>query len=227
MDELLDIYVNVKGPSGHPGKMERDKRMSENIYGNVFVHTPGPNRSGPAFSGVEGVKKSSCRAAAVVLGLLCLLLLTGLITSVCLYSKGNSEREMEMVLLQTSYTNLTKERDQLQTSYTNLTKERDQLQTSYTNLTKERDQLQTSYTNLTKEKDQLQTSYTNLTKERDQLQTSYTNLTKERDQLQTSNTNLTKERDQLQTSYNNLTKERDQFQKPTAQKEKSPERPSR
>ncbi|KAM6941703.1 uncharacterized protein PEZ65_003706 [Lycodopsis pacificus] len=57
-------------------------------------------------------------------------------------SKGNSDGEMEMVLLQTSYTNLTKERDQLQTSYTNLTKERDQLQTSYTNLTKERDQLQ-------------------------------------------------------------------------------------
>ncbi|XP_056265552.1 CD209 antigen-like protein E [Pseudoliparis swirei] len=72
-----------------------------------------------------GVKKSSCRAAAVVLGLLCLLLLTGLITLVCLFSKGNSERDQ----LQTSYTNLTKERDQLQTSYTNLTKERDQLQT--------------------------------------------------------------------------------------------------
>uniref|UniRef100_A0A3Q1J068 C-type lectin domain-containing protein n=1 Tax=Anabas testudineus TaxID=64144 RepID=A0A3Q1J068_ANATE len=60
---------------------------------------------------------------------------------------------MEMVQLQTSYNNLTKERDQLQTSYNNLGKERDQLQTSYNNLGKERDQLQTSYNNLTKERD--------------------------------------------------------------------------
>uniref|UniRef100_A0AAR2J7H6 C-type lectin domain-containing protein n=1 Tax=Pygocentrus nattereri TaxID=42514 RepID=A0AAR2J7H6_PYGNA len=52
---------------------------------------------------------------------------------------------------------------QLQTSYTNLTAERDQLQTSYTNLTAERDQLQTSYTNLTAERDQLQTSYASVT----------------------------------------------------------------
>uniref|UniRef100_A0A3Q1HJU7 C-type lectin domain-containing protein n=1 Tax=Anabas testudineus TaxID=64144 RepID=A0A3Q1HJU7_ANATE len=74
---------------------------------------------------------------------------------------------MEMVQLQTSYNNLTKERDLLQTSYNNLGKERDQLQTSYNNLGKERDQLQTSYNNLTKERDQLQTSYNNLTKERD------------------------------------------------------------
>ncbi|KAI5628223.1 C-type lectin domain family 4 member F-like isoform X2, partial [Silurus asotus] len=94
--------------------------------------------------------------------------------------------------------------NQLQTSYTNLTKERDQLQTSYNNLTKERDQLQASYNNLTKERDQLQ-------KERDLC--NYNNLTKERDQLQTSYNNLTKERDQLQASYNNLIKERDQLQR--------------
>ncbi|XP_044047667.1 uncharacterized protein LOC122874120 [Siniperca chuatsi] len=83
--------------------------------------------------GAEDVKKSSCRAAAVCLGLLCLLLLAGLIT-LCLFAyglcviQGNSELEMEMVLLQTSYNNLTKERDQLQTSYNHLAEERDQLQ---------------------------------------------------------------------------------------------------
>ncbi|XP_039669651.1 uncharacterized protein LOC120566968 [Perca fluviatilis] len=199
-DELMDIYVNVEGPSGNPSKRKRETKMSENIYENVFFHTLGPNQTG-TLSGAGDVKKSSCRAAAVCLGLLCLLLLAGLITVVCLWivtvTSSNSEWEMEMVLLQTSYNNLTKERDQLQTSYNNQTKERDQLQTSYNNLTKERDQLQASYNNLTKERDQLQTSYNNLTKERDQLQTSYNNLTKERDQLQTSYNNLTKERDQL------------------------------
>ncbi|XP_045890990.1 CD209 antigen-like protein C [Micropterus dolomieu] len=120
---------------------------------------------------------------------------------------------MEMVLLQTSYNNLTKERDQLQTSYNNLTKERDQLQTSYNNLTKERDQLQTSYNNLAKERNQLQTSNINLAKERDQLQTSNINLDKERNQLQTSNINLAKERDQLQKRVGDTTKERNDLQR--------------
>ncbi|KAI4885152.1 hypothetical protein NFI96_028978, partial [Prochilodus magdalenae] len=149
------------------------------------------------------------RAAAVCLGLLCVLLLA--VTTVK-WIKDRDSLTRERHQLQTSYTNLTIERDQLRTSYTNLTIERDQLWTSYTNLTIERDQLQTSYTNLTIERDQLWTSYTNLTIERDQLWTSYTNLTIERDQLWTSYTNLTIERDQLWTSYTNLTIERDQLQ---------------
>ncbi|XP_068583445.1 uncharacterized protein [Cebidichthys violaceus] len=153
MDQLMDIYANVEDPSG---KRKSLSKSSESVYENVLIDTLEPNRTGLSLSGVEGVKKSSCRAAAVVLGLLCLLLLTGLITSVCLYSKGNSQREMEMVLLQTSYTNLTKERDQLQTSYTNLTKERDQLQTSYTNLTKVQDRLQKRVEDLAKKRNDLQ-----------------------------------------------------------------------
>ncbi|XP_052330070.1 uncharacterized protein LOC118377339 isoform X14 [Oncorhynchus keta] len=112
--------------------------------------------------------KRSFGVAALCLGLLCILLLAGII-GMCVNYTGQHSRD---------------ERDQLQTSNNNLIKERDQLQTSYNNLTKERDQLQTSYNNLTKERDQLQTSYNNLTKERDQLQTSYNNLIKERDQHQ-------------------------------------------
>ncbi|XP_042173057.1 C-type lectin domain family 12 member B-like, partial [Oncorhynchus tshawytscha] len=109
--------------------------------------------------------------AAVCLGLLCVLLLAGIIGLSLQYSNFSKNSSAERNQLQTSNNNLTKERDQLQTSYNNLTKERDQLQTSYNNLTKERDQLQTSYNNLTKETDQLQTRYNNLTNERDQLQT--------------------------------------------------------
>ncbi|XP_070297327.1 C-type lectin domain family 4 member M-like [Salvelinus sp. IW2-2015] len=121
--------------------------------------------------------------AAACLGLLCVLLLAGIIGQSFQYSNVSK--------------NSSAERDQLQTSYNTLTKERDQLQTSYNNLTKEGDQLQTSYNNLTKERDQLQTSYNNVTKERDQLQTSYNNVTKERDQLQT-------ERDVLSSKLSNL-----------------------
>ncbi|XP_031681594.1 uncharacterized protein LOC109883916 isoform X2 [Oncorhynchus kisutch] len=78
--------------------------------------------------------------AALCLGLLCILLLAGII-GMCVNYTGQHSRD-ERDLLQTSNNNLTKERDQLQTSYNNLTKERDQLQTSYNNLIKERDQHQ-------------------------------------------------------------------------------------
>ncbi|KAM9399135.1 uncharacterized protein ACWYII_031472 [Salvelinus alpinus] len=98
-------------------------------------------------------------AAAVCLGLLCVLLLAGII-GLLLYQRNQL----------TSYSSLTKEGDQLQTSDNNLTAERDQLQTSNNPLTKERDQLQISCNNLTEEGDQLQTRYNTLTKERDQLQ---------------------------------------------------------
>ncbi|XP_052321163.1 CD209 antigen-like protein E [Oncorhynchus keta] len=80
----------------------------------------------------RSVWKRSFLAAAVCLGLLCVLLLAGII-GLLLYQRN----------LLNSYNNLTAERDQLQTSFNTLTKERDQLQTSYNNLTKERDQLQT------------------------------------------------------------------------------------
>ncbi|XP_045903625.1 CD209 antigen-like [Micropterus dolomieu] len=49
---------------------------------------------------------------------------------------------MEMVLLHTSYNNLTKELDQLQTSYNNLTKEQDRLQQRVENITMETNDLQ-------------------------------------------------------------------------------------
>ncbi|XP_045569554.1 C-type lectin domain family 4 member M isoform X1 [Salmo salar] len=168
-------------------------------------------------------------AAAVCLGLLCVLLLAGII-GLLLYQRNqltsSNTLTKEWEQLQISGNNLTVERDQLQTGNNTLIKERDQLQTSSNILTEERDLLQTSNNTLTKERDQLQTSSNNLTeergllqtsnntliKERDQLQTSYNTLTKERDQLQTSHNTLTKERDQLQTSYNTLTKEKDQLQ---------------
>lgn len=59
-----------------------------------------------------------------------------------------------MILLQTSYNNLTKERDQLH-SYINQTKERHQ--TSYSQLAREKDQLQERFETLIKVRNDLQT----------------------------------------------------------------------
>ncbi|XP_029599516.1 C-type lectin domain family 4 member E-like [Salmo trutta] len=82
-------------------------------------------------------------AAAVCLGLLCVLLLAGII-GLLLYQRNQL----------TNYNSLTNERDQLQTSDSNLTAERDQLQTSNNTLTRERDQQQIRYNTLTRERDQ-------------------------------------------------------------------------
>ncbi|XP_070845608.1 CD209 antigen-like [Chaetodon trifascialis] len=214
MDQLLNIYANVERPPGTASTRKREMQSSENIYENVLIHTLEPNRTGPALSGVNDVRKSSCRATAVCLGLLCLLLLTGLIILVFIYTKSKSEWEMETALLNNSYNNLMKKRDQLETSYNDLISEKHRLENSLTN---QKEQLQTRYNQLALEKHQLQerldTSYNNLTKERDQLQTSYNNLIKAKDQFQTSCINLTKETDQLQERFETLTKDRNDLRR--------------
>uniref|UniRef100_A0A673Y8Y1 CD209 antigen-like protein E n=1 Tax=Salmo trutta TaxID=8032 RepID=A0A673Y8Y1_SALTR len=99
-------------------------------------------------------------AAEVFLGLLCVLILAGIIGLSVYYNRAIKDSEDKRNNLSQSCslykTNTTAERGQLQTRYNNLTEERDQLQTRYNNLTEERDQLQTRYNNLTKEKGHIQ-----------------------------------------------------------------------
>ncbi|XP_064818320.1 C-type lectin domain family 4 member M-like [Oncorhynchus masou masou] len=175
------VYENSDGfEDNKPDEINTD--IDDQLYGNVGAFKPSRSDGGVASAHVQWWKRPS-GVAAVCLGLLCVLLLAGIIGLSVYYGVTDHHNSAQIDQLQTSYNTLTKERDQLQTSYNSLTKERDQLQTSYNTLTKERDQLQTSYNTRTKERNQLQTSYNTLTKERDQLQTSYNTLTKERDQL--------------------------------------------
>ncbi|XP_045568714.1 trichohyalin-like [Salmo salar] len=206
------VYENSDGFEDDEPDAMKNTEIDDQLYSNVRAFKPS-SRDGVVDSVHFQWWKRPSGVAAVCLGLLCVLLLTGIIGLSVYYGVIGHHDSTERDQLQASYSLLTKERDQLQTSYSLLTKERDQLQISYSLLSKERDQLQTSYSLLTKERDQLQISYSLLSKERDQLQTSYSLLTKERDQLQTSSNTLTKERDQLQTSYSLLTKERGQQQK--------------
>uniref|UniRef100_A0A8C7VCL7 C-type lectin domain-containing protein n=1 Tax=Oncorhynchus mykiss TaxID=8022 RepID=A0A8C7VCL7_ONCMY len=89
-------------------------------------------------SGSKSLGRRPSRAGDVCWGLLCVLLLAGII-SLGFYRNTvmNSYKD-----------NLTKEKNQLETSNNNLTTERDQLQTSYKNMTKKRNQLQVSYNKL-------------------------------------------------------------------------------
>ncbi|XP_045069628.1 C-type lectin domain family 10 member A-like [Coregonus clupeaformis] len=178
------VYENSDGFKDDEPDAMKNTDIDGQLYANVKAFKPSPRDGVVASVHVQWWKRPS-GVAAVCLGLLCVLLLAGII-GLSVYCGVIGHRDSkERNQLQASYNNLTEERDQLQTSYNTLTEERDQLQTSYNTLTEERDQLQTSYNNLTEERDQLQTSYNNLTEERDQLQTSYNNLTEERDQLQT------------------------------------------
>ncbi|KAG7313947.1 hypothetical protein KOW79_022443 [Hemibagrus wyckioides] len=143
-DMVTVIYEIADTVRGHDPDTEKEKSDTE-------------RRAGEQHTGGDTACSRCCRLTAVcVVLLLCVLLLAAITVLWIKFYILNIEHTQ----LQTSYNNLTKERDQLQSN---------QLQSSYNNLTIERDQLQSSYNNLTIERDQLQSSY-NLTKERDQLQ---------------------------------------------------------
>ncbi|XP_014066045.2 C-type lectin domain family 4 member M-like [Salmo salar] len=190
------VYENSDGFEDDEPDAMKNTEIDDQLYSNVRAFKPS-SRDGVVDSVHFQWWKRPSGVAAVCLGLLCVLLLTGIIGLSVYYGVIGHHDSTERDQLQASYSLLTKERDQLQTSYSLLTKERDQLQISYSLLSKERDQLQTSYSLLTKERDQLQTSSNTLTKERDQLQTSYSLLTKERGQQQ-------KEKNDLMRKFSNL-----------------------
>ncbi|KAI4896682.1 hypothetical protein NFI96_029439, partial [Prochilodus magdalenae] len=94
-------------------------------------------------AGTSTAGRRCLRATAVCLGLLCVLLLTGITV---LWIKFTAERDQ----LQASYTNLTVERDQLQTSYTKVSKEKTQLESSCTTVKSTMGDLQEKFSSLVK-----------------------------------------------------------------------------
>ncbi|XP_067289837.1 C-type lectin domain family 4 member K-like isoform X2 [Pseudorasbora parva] len=135
--------------------------MSQPVYGNINAdgswdmnrHTE-RNKTHQR-TGSDSVRNRSSRAAAVCLGLLCVLLLTAVIV-LCVH-------------IHTLSTNYTEERDQIRINITNLTEMRDELLNKITNITEERDGLIFTNKNLNNERDQLIFTNKNLTNEREQL----------------------------------------------------------
>ncbi|XP_038840875.1 C-type lectin domain family 4 member F-like [Salvelinus namaycush] len=154
-------YENTDGFEDEEPDAMKKTDIDGQLYANLRAFKPSTRDGVVASVHVQWWKRPS-GVAAVCLGLLCVLLLAGIIGLSVYYGVIGHHASTERDQLQDSNSLLTKERDQLQTSYNNLIKERDQLQT-------ERVQLQTSYNTLTKERDQLQT-------ERDFLSGRFTNL---------------------------------------------------
>nr|XP_029510573.1 CD209 antigen-like protein C [Oncorhynchus nerka] len=148
------VYKNSDGFEDDEPDAMKNTDIDDQLYSNVRAFKPSP-RDGVVVSVNFQWWKRPSGVAAVCLGLLCVLLLAGIIGLFVYYGVIGHHTSTVRDQLQTRYNNLTKERDQLQTSYNNLTKERDQLQTSYNTLTKERDQQQ-------KEKDDLMRKFSNL-----------------------------------------------------------------
>nr|XP_046181210.1 C-type lectin domain family 4 member M-like isoform X2 [Oncorhynchus gorbuscha] len=146
-ERIVDIYVSADTLRDGETSTKREET----------VDTAPNNGPGDQHSVHVQWWKRPSGVAAVCLGLLCVLLLAGIIGQSLQYSNVSKNSSAERDQLQTSYNNLTKERYQLESKYHNLTKEKDQLQASYNNLTQKRDQLQTRYSNLTNERDQIQT----------------------------------------------------------------------
>ncbi|XP_029019760.1 C-type lectin domain family 4 member M-like isoform X2 [Betta splendens] len=154
MDEE-EIHANVEKPLGAQLYWKRGQSGSGNIYLNEDTGHVEPYNTLSDLEESNTVKKRPCIATALILSLLCVILLTGVVILVFVYTKDNSNWELKMLRLQTSYNNLTEKQHQLQISYNNLAEEKHYLQTSYNNLAEENHQLKTSYVNLTEEKAQL------------------------------------------------------------------------
>ncbi|XP_014065143.1 CD209 antigen-like protein E [Salmo salar] len=121
-------YENPDGFEDEEPDAMKNTDIDGQLYSNVRAFKPSTRDGVVSSVHVQWWKRPS-GVAAVCLGLLCVLLLAGIIGLSVYYGVIGHHNLTERNQLLVSYSNLTKERDQLRTSYNNLTKERDQLQT--------------------------------------------------------------------------------------------------
>ncbi|XP_070295760.1 CD209 antigen-like protein C isoform X5 [Salvelinus sp. IW2-2015] len=119
------VYGNSDGVEDNEPDAMKNTDIDGQLYANVRAINISPRDGVVASVHFQWWKRPS----AVCLGLLCVLLMAGIIGLSAYYGVIGHHNSTERNQLQTSNNNLTEERDQLQTSYNNLTKERDQLQT--------------------------------------------------------------------------------------------------
>ncbi|XP_071002970.1 CD209 antigen-like protein E [Oncorhynchus clarkii lewisi] len=122
------VYENPEPFKDDEPDTMKNTDIDDQIYNNLRAFKSSPRDGGVASVHVQWWKRPS-GVAAVCLGLLCVLLLAGIIGQSLQYSNVSKNSSAERDQLQTSYNNLTKERYHLETKYNNLTNERNQLQT--------------------------------------------------------------------------------------------------
>ncbi|XP_072319567.1 uncharacterized protein [Eucyclogobius newberryi] len=189
---------------------------------------------------VYRLKQNPFRVATVCLGVLCVLLMAGLIGDSVRFRKVQQENlnklqnvNAEKDSLQKSMSSLQKEKGnledkqrQLERSMERVIKRRDQIQNNYNTLAGEKEKIRASESKLkssnealTKELQQLnattvklQSDNTVLSTAKDLLQVQFTQAAKLKTTLEFNYKNLTMERNNLQNSFNNVTRFKDQLQ---------------
>ncbi|XP_031670495.1 CD209 antigen-like protein C [Oncorhynchus kisutch] len=122
------VYENSDGFEDDEPDAMKNTDIDGQLYANVRAFMSSTRNGVVASVHVQWWKRPS-GVAAVCLGLLCVLLLAGIIGLSVYYGVIDHHNSTERNQLLASYSNLTEERDQLQASYSLLIKERDQLQT--------------------------------------------------------------------------------------------------
>ncbi|XP_073334454.1 uncharacterized protein [Pagrus major] len=189
---------------------------------------------------VYALRNSPFRIATVCLGLLCLILLFGVIGQSVHYQNTEQEHQNNLKAmhkekdnlqedlrtaqklkrdLQVTNTNLQQNYDYLSTRYNRIDTNNNVLSREVTELKSSQSQLQASNTASTKEietlkasNDQLQTDNRALTSTKDLIQKQYDIAVNRKNELQAHYVSVIKERDNLQNKYNNATRQRDQLQ---------------
>ncbi|XP_069543969.1 CD209 antigen-like [Brachyistius frenatus] len=186
------------------------------------------------------LRNSPFKVATVCLGLLCVLLLAGVIgqsvhyrnvgrdhdNNVKAMSREKENLQQSLKAAQKEKKDLEVNRNQLQQNYDYLAKRRDQIQTNNNLLTEETNQLkltqsqvETSNTALKKEldeikitKNQLQKNNDALTVAKNLLQNQYDSVLKRKTDLQANYDSVSKDRDVFHNKFNNATRSREQLQ---------------
>ncbi|KAM8773182.1 uncharacterized protein AB9X84_014483 [Acanthopagrus schlegelii] len=191
-------------------------------------------------SSVYAMRNSPFRIATVCLGVLCLILFSGVIGQNVHYQKAeqdhqnnlksmskekeNLQQDLRAVQKQTK--DLTTTNAQLQRSNVYLSERYQLTETNYNLLNRQvselkssQTQLQASNTAATKEiealkasNDQLQTNNNALTTAKDLIQKQHDKVVNSKNELQANYVSATKERDNLKNKYHNATRQRDQLQ---------------
>ncbi|XP_067440270.1 CD209 antigen-like isoform X1 [Thunnus thynnus] len=186
------------------------------------------------------LRNNPLKVATVCLGLLCVVLLVGIIGQSVHYKKVEQDHQNKITdmnkekdnvqenlrTVQKEKRNLEANRNQLQQSLNFLAKRKDQIQTNNNLLIEEKkklkqdqSQLQTTNAALSKEleqqkasKVQLQTNNDALTKARDMFKQQHDTVLNSKNEIQGLYNSAIKERDNLQNKFNNATRSREQLQ---------------
>ncbi|XP_034452173.1 C-type lectin domain family 4 member F-like isoform X2 [Hippoglossus hippoglossus] len=162
------------------------------------------------------LRNSSYRVATVCLGLLCVLMLAGIIGQSIHYQKVEKEHQDNVKVMDKEKENLQLSQSQLETTNSALNKNIEQLRasksrldTNYNVLSAAKELLQKQYDTVVKRKDELQGSHDSVSRERDNLHNKFNNVTRSKEKLQMSYNDLIKDIEHLQERYNASTGEKD------------------